>query len=68
MPERHLKLTKPWAGHKSGAELAVLAPGEDPRPGAVDPAKAATLIALHLAADPAAPAAPKPEKSSRKEA
>lgn len=60
-----LKLSKPWAGHKPGATLEVLAPGENPRPGAIDPARAAALVAQQLAA-PAAPAAAPVAKSTPK--
>lgn len=53
-----IKLTKPWAGNKPGATFEVLAPGENPRPGAVDQARAATLIQQQLATAADKPAAP----------
>lgn len=53
-----IKLTKPWAGNKPGATFEVLAPGENPRPGAVDPARAATLLKQQLATAADKPAAP----------
>ncbi len=52
-----LKLTKPWAGLKPGATLEVLAPGENPSPGKVDAARAATLLHQQLAVEVAASAA-----------
>lgn len=50
-----LRLSKPWGPHKAGATLAVLAPGEEPRPGAVDPARARALVAGQFAVDAARP-------------
>lgn len=62
-----LKLSKPWAGHKPGATLEVLAAGENPRPGAIDPARAATLIAQQIAAPAAAPSVKTTSQTSPKE-
>ena len=39
------RLAKAWGKHKAGAELAVLAPGEPVAPNAVDPRRAAQLLA-----------------------
>ena len=67
-----IKLTKPWANHPAGAKFTVLATGENPAPGSVDPARAATLIADGLAAEESAPAAKSPTspatQRTRKEA
>jgi len=61
---RFLKLTKPWANHPAGTRLAILGPGEDPAPGKVDPARAATLVAQKFAAYDNE----KPAPSAKKEA
>lgn len=71
MPEpRILKLLKPWANNPAGSKLSVLEPGEDPAPGKVDPARAATLLNQQLAAEIGADASPaKPARlSTKKEA
>lgn len=61
-----IKLTKPWAGNKPGATFEVLAPGENPSPGKVDAARAATLLHQQLAVEATASAAPaKPAKTAQ---
>jgi hypothetical protein len=48
-------LVEPWNNVAAGTRFDVLAPGENPRPGAVDPRRAATLIAQGLAKHPQLP-------------
>lgn len=38
-------LERPWGGHAAGAELRVLGPSDEIRPGAVDALRASTLLA-----------------------
>lgn len=50
-------LERPWGGFAAGAELRVLGPGDEIRPGTVDPLRARTLLAGGLAIDPTEAAA-----------
>lgn len=45
-------LERPWGGHSAGAELRVLGPSDEIRPGTVDALRARTLLAGGLAIDP----------------
>lgn len=50
MPERQLKLAKPWGGHPAGTLLTVHQ-GDDPiTPTTVDPKRAVALVTAKLAA------------------
>lgn len=60
----NIKLIKPWAGHKPGAVLEVLAPGEDPRQGAVDPTRAAAMLAQKFAVNASEKTAPAATKEA----
>jgi hypothetical protein len=46
---RRIKLTKAWAGRKAGAELRVWEPGDELKPGMVDPARGDYLLQKKLA-------------------
>lgn len=59
---QQITLVKNWGPYSAGTNLAVLGPQEDPRPFAVDAARARALLASGHAVDAAAPADDQPAK------